>query len=79
MALPFHRSQVRDMITRHTTFVVSVCVVVVAAGALTDTLGLALVAAVVVSVIGLIAIRRRVASALIEPLAHITSVTQAIA
>ena len=79
MALPFHRSQVRDMIPRHTTFVVSVCVVVVAAGALTDTLGLALVAAVVVSVIGLIAIRRRVASALIEPLAHITSVTQAIA
>lgn len=79
MALPFHRSQVRDMITRHTTFVVSVCVVVVAAGALTDTLGLALVAAVVVSIIGLIALRRRVASALIEPLAHITSVTQAIA
>ncbi len=79
MALPFHRSLARDMITRHTALVAGSCGGIVAVGALTDTLGLALVAAVIVSIVGLIVLRHRVTRALSEPLAHTTSVTQAIA
>ena len=79
MALPFHRSLARDMITRHTALVAGSCGGVVAVGALTDTFGLALVAAVIVSIVGLIVLRHRVTRALSEPLAHTTSVTQAIA
>lgn len=79
MALPPQRTTALTLISVHTTIVVIVCAVVVIVGALADTLILAIIAATVVSIIGVVTLRQRVTRTITQPLTEITSVTHAIA
>lgn len=79
MALPTRRSSALTLISVHSTLIVIVCAAVIIAGALADTLILAIIAACVVSVIGIVTLRQRVTRAISQPLTEVTSVTHAIA
>ncbi len=79
MALPTQRTSALTLISVHTTLIVIVCAVVIIAGALADTLILAIIAACVVSVIGIVTLRQRVTRAISQPLTEVASVTHAIA
>lgn len=79
MALPTQRTSALTLISVHTTLIVIVCAAVIIAGAAADTLILAIVAASVVSVIGIVTLRQRVTRAISQPLTEVTSITHAIA
>ena len=79
MALPTHRPDIQRMITLHVALMVCVSGCIIVAGPIFDVTILAIMAAIVVSVVGLVTLRTRVSQAIAQPLAEITSVTHAIA
>ena len=79
MALTTHRPDIQRMIPQHVALIVCVSGIIIVAGSIFDAMLLAIIASVAVSVVGLVTLRTRISQAIAQPLAEITSVTQAIA